>query len=143
MYTFLYTPFSCKSIFSLYIWSLTLNYKLMRKTLLFLAVLIGQFVTAKDNIDLVMDSPGLDPEDDPRSVTQVMASIDGQVVTVSFSELTESQIVVTDSAELTVYNQIYAPACSVQVNLNSLPSGSYTLHIYAFGVWWYGLFTLQ
>lgn len=114
----------------------------MRKTLLFLAVLIGQFVTAKDNIDLVMDSPGLDPEDDPRSVTQVMASIDGQVVTVSFSELTASQIMVTDSADQTVFYQTYVPAYSVQANLSILPSGSYTLYIYALGSWWYGQFVL-
>lgn len=80
----------------------------------------------------------------PRSIENVVtASIDGQVVTVSFSELAVSQIVVTDSAELTVFNQNYAPAYSAQANLFSLLSGSYTLHIYAFGVWWYGYFILQ
>jgi hypothetical protein len=114
----------------------------MRKTILsLLAVLIGQFVMA-DNIDLVRGYPGLDPEDDPRSVTQVTASIDGQVVTVSFDELTASQIVVTNAANMTVFNQTYVPAYSVQANLSSLPSGSYTLHIYAMGSWWYGVFNL-
>ena len=114
----------------------------MRKTILsLLAVLIGQFVMA-DNIDLVRGYPGLDPEDDPRSVTQVTASIDGQMLAVSFSELTTSQIVVTDSANLTVLDQTYAPAYSVQAVLSTLPSGSYTLHIYAMGSWWYGVFNL-
>jgi hypothetical protein len=113
-------------------------------SLLFLA-LLSTLSYANDDIPLRqgnLPNPG-DPTN-PRSIEiPVTASIDGQVVTVSFSELTESQIVVTDSAELTVYNHIYAPACSVQANLNSLPSGSYTLHIYAFGVWWYGDFVLQ
>jgi hypothetical protein len=80
---------------------------------------------------------------DPRSiVNEVTASIDGQVVTVSFSELTAPQIVVTDSANLTVFNQTYAPAYSAQADLSSLPFGSYTLHIYALGSWWYGVFNL-
>lgn len=116
----------------------------MRKTIFFLfAVLIGQLVMADNNIHLVKESQGLDPEDDPRSVTQVTASIDGQVVTVSFNELTASQIVVTDAANMTVFNQTYAPAYSVQANLSSLPSGSYTLHIYVMGSLWYGVFYLQ
>ena len=97
---------------------------------------------ADNNIHLVKESQGLDPEDDPRSVTQVTASIDGQVVTVSFDELTASQIVVTNAANMTVFNQTYVPAYSVQANLSSLPSGSYTLHIYALGSWWYGVFNL-
>lgn len=88
--------------------------------------------------------PGPGDPVNPRSIEfEVTASIDGQVVTVSFSELAESQIVVTDSAELTVYNQTYAPAYSAQVNLCYLSSGSYTLHIYAFGIWWYGNFIIN
>ena len=117
----------------------------MKKGLLFILLSAFTFSAYAQHIELKGGSiPEPGEPTNPRSIEiPVTASIDGQVVTVSFSELTESQIVVTDSAELTVYNQIYAPACSVQVNLNSLPSGSYTLHIYAFGVWWYGLFTLQ
>ena len=98
---------------------------------------------ADNNIHLVKGYPEPDPEDDPRSVAQVTASIDGQVVTVSFSELTASQIVVKDSANLTVFNQTYAPAYSAQANLSLLPSGSYTLYIYALGSWWYGYFIIN
>ena len=80
----------------------------------------------------------------PRSIEcEVTASIDGQVVTVSFSELTTSQIVVTDSADQTVFNQTYSAAYSAQANLSSLPSGNYTIHIYACEAWWYGYFVLQ
>lgn len=104
----------------------------------------SMLIFANDEIPLrqgPIPPPGLPT--DPRSiVTVVTASIDGQVVTVSFDELTASQIVVTDAANMTVFNQTYVPAYSVQANLSSLPSGSYTLHIYAMGSWWYGVFNL-
>ena len=117
----------------------------MKKGLLLVLLSAFTFSTYAQHIELKGSSvpePGEPTE--PRSIEfEVTASIDCQVVTVSFSELAASQIVVTDSAELTVYNQTYAPAYSAQANLFSLPSGSYTLHIYAFGMWWYGDFTLQ
>lgn len=116
----------------------------MRKTFfMILAVLFGQLVMADNNIHLVKDTPGLDPDDEPRSITEVTASIDGQVITVSFSELTASQIVVKDSASLTVFNQTYSTAYSALADLTSLVSGYYTLYIYAMGEWWYGVFELE
>lgn len=116
----------------------------MRKTIfMILAVLFGQMVMADNNIHLVKDTPGLDPDDEPRSITEVTASIDEHVITVSFSELTESQIVVTDSANQTVFNQTYVPAYSVQANLSTLTAGIYTLYIYAMGDLWYGSFAIE
>ena len=80
----------------------------------------------------------------PRSIEcEVTASIDGQVITVSFSELTASQIVVKDSASLTVFNQTYSTAYSAQADLSYLVPGFYTLYIYAMGDWWYGVFELE
>lgn len=115
----------------------------MKKTIIMiLAVILGQLVMADNNIHLVKDTPGLDPNDEPRSITEVTASIDEQVITVSFSELTASQIVVRDSANLTVFDQTYTSAYSAQADISTLPSGSYTLHIYALGYWWYGHFNL-
>lgn len=112
-------------------------------TTILLALFACQFSFAENNIHLIKNEPVIDPGEDGRSIqTEVTASIDDQVVTVSFSELTASQIVVTDAANMTVFNQTYAPAYSVQANLSSLPSGSYTLHIYALGSWWYGVFNL-
>jgi hypothetical protein len=115
----------------------------MKKTIIMiLAVILGQLVMADNNIHLVKDTPGLDPDDEPRSITEVTASIDEQVITVSFSELTASQIVVRDSANLTVFDQTYASAYSVQADLSSLTLGHYTIYIYAYGEWWYGFFSL-
>ncbi|MBO6077394.1 MAG: DUF3244 domain-containing protein [Bacteroidaceae bacterium] len=118
----------------------------MKKVFLFLFTLIvGQCVAyAENNIHLVQHAPPvIDPDDEPRSIViEVTASIDDQVITVSFGEMTASQIVVTNSSDLQVFNQTYSPAFSVQANLSTLPSGSYTIHIYASGCWWYGYFDL-
>ena len=96
------------------------------------------------DVDLEKEGPGLNPFPGDRSeTTTVTASIDGQVVTVSFSELTASQIVVKTSANLTVFNQTYIPAYSAQADLTSLAPGGYTLHIYAMGDWWYGHFEIE
>ena len=73
----------------------------------------------------------------------ITASIDDQVITVSFSDLTASQIVVKNSANLAVFNQTYIPAYSAQADLTSLAPGCYTLHIYAMGDWWYGHFEIE
>lgn len=95
------------------------------------------------DVDLEKEGPGFDPFPGGRTEnTTVTASIDDQVLTIQFSELTASQIVVKNTANLTVFNQAYASAYSAQANLSSLPSGSYTLHIYAMGSWWYGVFNL-
>ena len=107
-------------------------------------LLCGQLLMAENNIHLVKNGPLIDPEDDDRSIEcNVTASIDGQVLTVQFSELTASQIVVKDSADNTVFDQAYVPAYSVQETLTSLSAGNYTLYIYALGYWWYGQFEIE
>ena len=96
------------------------------------------------NIELKSgDVPEPGEPTEPRSITEVTASIDGQVLTVLFSELTASQIVVKDSADNTVFNQVYVPAYSVQETLVSLSAGIYTLLIYAMDEWWYGQFEIE
>lgn len=107
--------------------------------------LVSSSLSANDDIPLWQEDPsGPGNPTNPRSiVSEITASIDGQVVTVSFSELTTSQIVVTDSSDLTVFNQTYPAAYSAQADLSSLPAGSYTIHIYAYGAWWYGYLDLQ
>lgn len=111
----------------------------MRKTLFFFSFLLGSLVAfAGNNIPVTPEDP-TPHGSDPRSINcEVTASIDDQVVTVSFSELTASQIVVTDSANQAVFNQTYPASYSALADLSSLPAGNYTLHIYAYGYWWYG-----
>lgn len=108
-----------------------LNRFYMRTKLFFLLTIlatVSMLSSANDEIPL-RQVPVLEPGEptDPRSIEcEVTASIDGQVITVSFSELTASQIVVKDSASLTVFNQTYSTAYSAQADLTSLVSGYYT-----------------
>lgn len=118
--------------------------KVCKLLLVFLAT-ISLTVVANDDIPL--SQGGVPPEGeptDPRSITSgVTASIDGQVVTVSFSDLTTSQIVVTDPVNQTVFNQTYSAAYGALADLSSLSAGSYTIHIYAYGAWWIGVFSIE
>lgn len=96
------------------------------------------------DVDLEKGEPGLNPFPGGRSETEnVTASIDANVLTVLFSDLTSSQIIVTDSTNQTVFYQNYAQSYSAQANLSLLPDGNYTLHIYAFGWWWCGYFEIE
>ena len=119
----------------------------MKKGLLLL--LFGMYALFANAVSPVIvvrgnGTPSEGDQPDPRSIEcEVTASIDSQVLTVLFSELTASQIVVKDSADLTVFNQTYASAYSAQANLTSLSSGIYTLFIYAMGYWWYGQFEIE
>ena len=107
-------------------------------------VLVSFSLSANDDIPLWQDDlPGSGEPTDPRSiVNDVTASIESQVITISFNDLIASQVVVTDSNNLTVFNQTYSASYNVQANLSTLPTGDYTLRIYAYGEWWYGYFNL-
>ena len=42
-----------------------------------------------------------------------------------------------------LFSQNYLPAYSAQANLNSLPTGEYTVDIFAFDEWWTGDFEIE
>lgn len=119
----------------------------MKANKLLLMFLATISLSAVANDDIPLRQGGVPPEGeptDPRSITsEVLASIESQVVTVSFSELTTSQIVVSNSSNQTVYNQTYSASYSVQADLSSLAAGNYTLYIYALGGWWTGHFEIE
>lgn len=80
-----------------------------------------------------------------RSESAVSASIDEQVLTVSFTDVTASSIVVYDATDpdTVLFSQNYAPANSAQADLTSLPAGEYVVEIYAFDEWWIGDFEIE
>lgn len=78
-----------------------------------------------------------------RTEQVVSASIDEHVLTVSFTDVTASSIVVYDATDTVVFSQTYSPAYSVQANLTTLPTGDYVVEIYAFNVWWIGEFEIE
>ena len=117
----------------------------MKKIFSAFAVMLCMSLSASA-IDVDLQKGGNDPDTFPgdRSEnTVVTASIDDQVLTVLFSDLTASQIVVKDSSNLTVFYQNYDSAYSAQAYLTSQVSGYYTLYIYAFDEWWIGCFCIE
>lgn len=85
------------------------------------------------------------PNTGSRSEDVVTASIDEQLLTVSFSNATASSIVVYDATDhdAALFSQNYSPAYSAQADLTSLPAGDYVVEIYAFGYWWIGYFEIE
>ncbi len=114
----------------------------MKKLLFLFTVLLSLNISARD-IAVEKKTGSGDWEAGGRTNQIIVAAIDFQVLTVLFSELTGSQIMVKDSADLTVFNQTYASAYSQQADLTSLTSGCYSLYIYAMGYWWYGQFEIE
>ncbi len=80
-----------------------------------------------------------------RTEEVVTASINQQVLTVSFSDVTASSIVVYEESDPdnVLFSQTYTPAYSVQANLTTLPAGDYVVEIYAFNEWWIGEFEME
>ena len=80
-----------------------------------------------------------------RTEQVVTASINDLVLTVSFTDVTASSIVVYGAItpDSILFSQNYSPAYSAQANLNSLPTGEYTVDIFAFDEWWTGDFEIE
>ena len=110
--------------------------------LLILAVVFTLPVFAHSQISLRKQSGH---QTGSRTEQVVSASIDEQVLTVSFTDVTASSIVVYDATDpdTVLFSQNYAPAYSAQANLTSLPAGDYVVEIYAFGYWWIGYFEIE
>lgn len=110
--------------------------------LLILAVVFTLPVFAHSQISLRKQSGH---QTGSRTEQVVSASIDEQVLTVSFTDVTASSIVVYDATDpdTVLFSQNYAPAYSAQADLISLPAGDYVVEIYAFGYWWIGYFEIE
>lgn len=113
--------------------------------LLVIFLMISVSMSAQHGIDLKSGSvPTPGEQTNPRSSDNaVIASITNNIMVVSFCELTESQIIVTDSTNMIVFSRNYTPAYSVQANLTPLSIGDYVVEIYAFDEWWIGEFEVE
>ena len=118
----------------------------MKTRFFFSAVLMALSLVASANDDIPLSQEGVPlpgSGNNPRSVYEISATISNQVVTVSFDSQIESRVIIIDSqTSTTVYDQTFVPSYSVQANLSSLPAGSYTLYVYAYGIWWHGAFAI-
>jgi|LSQX01.1.fsa_nt_gb hypothetical protein len=84
-------------------------------------------------------------ESGSRTSGSVYASIDEQVITVSFSDVVSSSIVVYDTTESEnlLYSRTFEPDSRVQADLTTLDTGEYIIEIYAYGYWWIGYFEID
>lgn len=106
------------------------------------AALFTLSLFAKDDI-IVRKKAG--HETGSRTEEVVTASINQQVLTVSFTDVTASSVVVYEESDpdTVLFSQTYAPAYTVQANLTTLPTGEYVVEIYAFDEWWTGDFEIE
>lgn len=81
----------------------------------------------------------------PRSISVSPSAFqDGSSLTINFPMPTFSQVIVRDAETgAVVYSASYDATRQVVVNLSSLPEGTYELHVYAFGKWWWGEFEIE
>lgn len=120
----------------------------MKKLLFaFAALLLSSSAIFAEVVDVPMslDSPNGPDKEIPRSVNAIpTASLDEPTLTVSFPMSTTSQVVILDAETNTVvFLAPYDATRQVEISLLSLPEGSYTLRVYAFGKWWVGEFMLN
>ena len=111
--------------------------------LLLLAAIITISLLAAENEITVRRKPG--PFTGSRSENALSASINEQVLTVSFSDITTSRIVLYEATDpdTLLFNQNYTLAYSAQADLTSLPVGEYVVEIFAFDEWWIGDFEIE
>ena len=73
------------------------------------------------------------------------ATLDGVELNLQFPFATESQVVIVDQGTQTiVFSGTFTAARSVVIDLEDegIGEGTYTLHVYAFGKWWWGEFEI-
>lgn len=119
----------------------------MKKLQFLFSMLLLSFGVAHGNlvdIPMIPDDP-TDPEKDvSRSINAIpTASLDDPTLTVSFPMSTTLQVAIFDAeTDAVVFSAPYDATRQVEISLLSLPEGSYTLRVYAFGKWWVGEFML-
>ncbi len=80
-----------------------------------------------------------------RTEVFINASIEEQLLSIVFGDLTSSSIVIYDATNTSsiLYNNNCKPTCNLQIDLRSLSVGIYIIEIYAFNEWWTGTFRID
>ena len=89
-------------------------------------------------LDSIEDIYGRSP------VLEPIAMMDDGILTLEYPSPTTSEVVVTSvPAGTVVYTAQFNATTQVQINLASLPAGTYLLEVYAFDKWWWGEFVIE
>lgn len=120
----------------------------MKKIYFLLAMLMlstGTIFAQEIVIPLIYEDPVDPTTENSRSLNlSPTASLDDCTLQINFPMYTTSQEVVRDAETgAVVYSASYDATRQVVVNLSSLPEGTYELHVYAFGKWWWGEFEIE
>ena len=120
----------------------------MKKIYFLLAMLMlstGTIFAQEIVIPLIYEDPVDPTTENSRSLNlSPTASLDDCTLQINFPMYTTSQVVVRDAETgAVVYSASYDATRQVVVNLSSLPEGTYELHVYAFGKWWWGEFEIE
>ena len=75
---------------------------------------------------------------------QVLATLEENVLYLSFAPSASSEVIITDNQTNTVvYSNSFGVAAGQVIPLSTLLAGEYELSIYAFGQWWEGVFEIE
>ena len=75
---------------------------------------------------------------------QVSAALEENVLFLSFSPSSSSEVTITDSQTYTVvYSGVFGVDSTQTIPLATLPAGEYELSVFAYGTWWEGEFEIE
>lgn len=98
--------------------------------------------------DIILETPpehGGNGQGSPKSpIEQVLASLEENVLYLSFTPSSSSEVTITDSqTDTVVYSNTFGVATGQVIPLTTFPAGEYELSIYAYGQWWEGEFEIE
>ena len=119
----------------------------MKRLKMFISFILLSFgmLFAQDNILVFPENPIDNNNETDRSVIVVPIVFQtGQSVTIDYPMPTVSQVIIRDAdTGAVVYSAPYNATRQVLINLSSLSEGTYEIHLYAYGKWWWGEFELD
>lgn len=119
----------------------------MKKSVLFLFVisLVCMYGFGQEIVLDPLPDHGGNGQGQPKSpTTQVLATLEENVLYLSFAPSSSSEVTITDSQTNTVvYSNTFGVATGQVIPLSTLPAGEYELSIYALGQWWKGEFEIE
>lgn len=115
---------------------------LKKNLILLFAAMISLQVLAEEHEITLKKKPGNNTGS--RTEVFINASIEEQLLSIVFGDLTSSSIIIYDATDISpiLYNNC-TPEYNLQIDLRSLSVGIYIIEIYAFNEWWTGTFRID
>ncbi len=116
---------------------------LKKNLILLFAAMISLQVLAEEHEITLKKKPGNNTGS--RTEVFINASIEEQLLSIVYGDLTSSSIVIYDATNTNavVYDNNCTPAYNTQIDLENLSAGIYIIEIYAFNECWTGIFRID